>query len=120
MNNPVSWFEIPCKDLDRAKNFFQTVFEYQFSEINMPDNTRMLMFPGGEGKNFATGALTSGTPNENGTLIYFEVDDVAHEAKKVEKAGGKLLFPKTEIGQFGFIAHLIDSEGNKIGLHSHR
>lgn len=51
-------------------------------------------------------------------VIYFECEDLAVEEAKVEKAGGKVIMPKMAIGEFGFIAQFIDTEGNRIGLHS--
>ncbi|TNE53474.1 MAG: VOC family protein [Bacteroidetes bacterium] len=122
MNNPVNWFEIATKDLERAKKFYATVFNREFQLIEMPE-IRMYMFAGGPDLKGALGALVSSAqqePSTQGTLIYFECEDVANEAARVEEAGGQLLFPKTAIGAFGFIAQFIDSEGNRIGLHSHQ
>lgn len=64
--------------------------------------------------------MADNEPSEKGTILYFNSLDVTIEAKKIEPAGGKLLFPKTSIGNFGFIAHFIDTEGNRIGLYSER
>ncbi len=122
MNNPVNWFEIATKDLERAKEFYSIVFKKEFQLIDMPD-AKMYMFAGGPDLKGAAGALVQSEqniPNPNGTTVYFECDDVANEASRVEKSGGKLLFPKTSIGEFGFISQFIDTEGNRIGLHSHK
>lgn len=51
-----------------------------------------------------------------GRLVYCE--DVGNELGRVEHSGGKVLMPKTSIGENGFIAHFMDTEGNRIGLHS--
>jgi predicted enzyme related to lactoylglutathione lyase len=59
-------------------------------------------------------------PSTDGSVIYFSCEDVAVQAGRVEEAGGKLLFSKTDIGEFGFFAQIIDSEGNRIGLHSNK
>ena len=53
-------------------------------------------------------------------MIYFSSKDVNIEAKRVEKAGGKLIVQKKSLGKYGFIAHFIDTEGNKIGIHSNK
>jgi uncharacterized protein len=53
-----------------------------------------------------------------GTLVYFSCDDCGVEASRVEAAGGKLFKPKIAIGQYGFIALMMDTEGNMVGLHS--
>ena len=120
MNNPVNWFEIATTDLERAKEFYSAVFKREFQLIEMPD-TKMYMFDGGPESFGAMGALVSGPenkPSSDGSIIYFRCDDVANEASRVEAAGGTLLFPKMDIGEFGFISQFIDTEGNKIGLHS--
>lgn len=122
MNNPVNWFEIATKDLERAKEFYAKVFQREFQLIEMPDS-KMYMFSGGPDLKGAAGALMKSeqnTPSSDGTTVYFECADVANEASRVESAGGKLLFPKMSIGEFGFISQFIDTEGNKIGLHSHQ
>lgn len=59
-------------------------------------------------------------PSTDGTVIYFSCEDVAMEAGRIEEAGGKLILPKTDIGKFGFFAQFIDTEGNRIGLHSNK
>lgn len=69
----------------------------------------------------ASGALAKmeGCPSGGmGTLVYFSSDDCAIESSRVEMAGGKIFKPKMSIGQYGFIALVMDTEGNMIGLHS--
>ena len=119
MNNPVQWFEIATTDLERAKGFYSKVFNIEFQFIDMPD-TKMYMF-GAPDKLGSAGCLVQSPenkPSTDGTIIYFACEDVANEAGKVEAAGGKLIVPKTDIGEFGFFAQFIDTEGNRIGLHS--
>ena len=57
-------------------------------------------------------------PSTEGTLVYFSVENMLEILKRVESHGGKVLVPKTDIGDFGFFAHFLDTEGNKIGLHA--
>jgi predicted enzyme related to lactoylglutathione lyase len=119
MNNPIQWLEIATKDLERAKNFYSKVFHLEFQFIEMPDS-KMYMF-GEPDKVGSSGSLVQSAdnlPGADGTIIYFECEDVAAEAALIEEAGGKLLIPKTDIGEFGFFAHFLDTEGNRIGLHS--
>ncbi len=121
MKNPVQWLEIATADLKRAKNFYTKVFELEFQFIEMPDS-KMYMF-GIPDLIGSTGCLihsADSKPSADGTVIYFSCEDVAIQAARVEEAGGKLLFPKTDIGEFGFFAQFIDSEGNRIGLHSNK
>jgi predicted enzyme related to lactoylglutathione lyase len=122
MNNPVNWFEIATTNLERAKNFYATVFQREFQLIEMPES-KMYMFVGEPEAKGAVGALVQSEqnkPSADGTIIYFECEDAAIESGRVEKAGGKLLFPKMTIGEFGFISQGIDTEGNRIGFHSHK
>ena len=124
MKNPVNWFEIATTDLERAKDFYSKVFERNFQLIEMPES-KMYMFEGVEGGGAlnASGALVldkGNTPSADGTIVYFECEDAAVEEGRVEAAGGKVILPKMSIGQFGFISQIIDTEGNRIGLHSHK
>jgi predicted enzyme related to lactoylglutathione lyase len=95
----------------------------EFQYIEMAE-TKMYMFnSGGPEAPGSTGALVNdkeNVPSTNGTIVYFSCEDVSNEAARVEEAGGKLLFPKMSIGDFGFISQFIDLKGNRIGLHSHK
>ena len=121
MNNPVQWFEIPTSDLERAKSFYSNVFNLDFQYIEMP-GSKMYMF--GEPEKVGSGGAlvqSSGShPTNDGTIIYFSCEEVSNVLKSVENAGGKIALPKTDIGEFGFFAHIVDTEGNRIGLHSNR
>lgn len=119
MNNPVQWCEIAATDLERAKGFYAKVFNLEFQLIEMPDS-KMYMF-GSSDKVGSSGCLVQSEvnkPSTDGTIIYFASDDCGTEAAKVEEAGGKLIVPKTDIGEFGFFAQFIDTEGNRLGIHS--
>ncbi len=121
MNNPVQWCEIAATDLERAKAFYTKVFGLEFQMMEMPD-AKMYMF-GSSDKVGSSGSLVKSaenTPSTDGTIIYFECEDCGVEASKVEEAGGKLIVPKTDIGEFGFFAQFIDTEGNRLGIHSNK
>jgi predicted enzyme related to lactoylglutathione lyase len=122
MSNPVSWFEIGVKDLERAKKFYSEVFQIPMQFIDMPDAPMYMMGDGGEsiGSGGALVLSKDNTPSTDGTIVYFNCEDVAVEGGRVEAAGGQLLFPKLSIGEFGFISQFIDTEGNRIGLHSNQ
>jgi len=125
MTNAISWFEIPVTDLNRAQQFYESIFGIQLIPMDMP-NIRMRMFPIDNPMTGIGGALadTGGTfhkpSSTDGPLIYLNGNpDVQGVLDKVEAAGGKVMMPKTEISpDYGYMAVIIDTEGNRIGLHS--
>ncbi|WP_323789656.1 VOC family protein [Psychroserpens sp.] len=120
-NNMVGWFEIPVDNMDRAKRFYEAVFEIKLS-VHDFGGTLMGWFPFNETKPGATGTLIkqeSYIPSQKGTLVYFNSIDVKNELSRVIPAGGKIYQPKTQISpEHGYMAVFIDSEGNRIALHS--
>ncbi|WP_299278107.1 VOC family protein [uncultured Psychroserpens sp.] len=122
-NNMVGWFEIPVHDMDRAKLFYESVFKV---DIAIHDFGGMLMgwFPFDEKKPGATGTLIkqeSYVPSQEGTLVYFMSKDVQQELDRIEAAGGIIYQPKTEISpEHGYMAVFIDTEGNRVALHSQK
>ena len=118
--NPVGWFEIYVQDMERAKAFYQSVFQVELTRLNSPD-VELWSFPMEIDKWGAGGALVKMdgvSSGGNSTLVYFSCADCAVEASRVVEAGGQILRDKWSIGEYGFIALVIDTEGNKIGLHS--
>ena len=118
--NPVNWFEIPVNDLERAKQFYETVFGLQLS-LNEMGPMKMAWFPMTQGACGAMGTLMQSegyAPSHAGTLVYFSVTDIEGTLDKVNANGGKTLLPKTGIGEHGYIAHFQDCEGNRVALHS--
>jgi len=118
----VSWFEIPVTNIERAKAFYDTVFSI---EIQIQDfgGTLMGWFPFAEGKLGASGSLIQNAaykPSESkGVLIYFSTEDITTEIDRVEAVGGKIVKVKTQISpDIGYMALFIDSEGNRMALHS--
>ncbi len=120
--NPVSWFEIPVSDLEKARRFYQVVFGLELS-VQQMGPSKMAWFPMKQGGAGAAGTLMSSpgyTPSHAGTLVYFEVDDIEAALAKIGANGGRTLMPKTSIGEYGFIAHFQDCEGNRVAVHSVR
>lgn len=118
--NPVRWFEIYVQDIERARRFYETVLGTKLEKLESP-GMDMWAFPMQPGSAGAGGSLVrmDGVPSGgNSTLVYFGCADCAVEASRVAGAGGKLFREKWSIGQYGFIALAIDTEGNMLGLHS--
>ena len=119
--NAVGWFEIYVQDMDRARAFYEGVFQVALQKLPAGEEGEMWawpMDPEGEG---AAGSLVKmeGAPSGfMGTLVYFNCEDVAVEVKRAAERGGKIFKDKFSIGEFGWIALVYDTEGNMIGLHS--
>jgi hypothetical protein len=118
----VGWFEIPVSNMDRAITFYESVFDTELTRNKM-GVLDMAWFPFSEKGVGASGSLVHHAefyqPSDSGPLLYFSSEDVDSELNRVEKAGGTILNPKTEISpDIGFMALFLDSEGNRIALHS--
>jgi len=125
LGNALNWFEIPVSNFDRAKKFYENIFNYEMPENTMGD-TRMGFFlydmPAGK----VGGAIVFNeqfySPSEKGTLVYLNAQpDLQIILDRVEDAGGTILKSKTIISEeqnLGYWALLKDSEGNRIALHS--
>lgn len=120
--NLVHWFEIPVSKLKRAQKFYEAVFDCKLEVIQVEESQmQMLQFPMNNDCYGIGGALVQAEdyyPSHNGSLVYFNVEDIDATLKKVVNNKGKTLLPKTAIGEYGFIAHFEDSEGNRVALHS--
>jgi len=118
----LNWFEIPATDFARAKAFYESVLGISIQTMEMGPTTMGFLSsdPAAVG-----GAIVQGegaTPSQQGTTVYLNGgDDLAPMLARVQAAGGTTIVPKTEIGNdFGFFAMFIDTEGNRVGIHSMR
>ncbi len=120
--NPVGWFDINVANLDRAKKFYETVFNVELTDAPI-EWGKQSFFPFNHESPNISGALVEKAdfvPSSNNTVVYFETEDNIAEEQRIEKAGGKVVQPKMSIGEFGFISIFIDTEGNTVGLHSRK
>lgn len=120
MNSYIAIFEIPATDLSRAVTFYEQIMDIKIEQIEFPE-LKLGLFPT-EGQ-MVTGVIIQGEdyqPSAVGSTIYLNAgNDLQVVLDKVEKNGGKILVPKTpHADEFGFFALFLDSEGNKVGLHS--
>ncbi|HMU71265.1 MAG TPA: VOC family protein [Ferruginibacter sp.] len=124
MQHAISWFEIPTTDINRAQKFYEAIFSITMVPMDLP-NIKMRMFPLDDMMTQVGGALVDSggfhkASATDGPLVYLNGNpDVQIILDRVEAAGGKIMLPKTEISpEYGFMAVIYDTEGNRIGLHS--
>jgi len=120
--NALNWFEISVQDLDRAKKFYETIFDIVMPVQDM-GGALMAFFPYAPGSGKVSGALVKGpshTPSKDGAKIYLNGNPNLDTALSlVEGSGGKVLEPKFKISdEVGFMAWFSDTEGNVLALHS--
>ena len=118
--NPVGWFEIYVQDMERARIFYESVFEADLKRLNNPD-VELWAFQGNMENYGAPGALVKMegmSSGGNSTLVYFRCEDCSVESKRASENGGTIFKEKFSIGEYGFISLVMDTEGNMIGLHS--
>lgn len=112
------WFEIPVSDFDRGKTFYETIFDIEIQAIDMGE-LKMGIFPHGDvGCSICQGEWYK--PSSEGTVVYMNANpDLSVALSKVENAGGKIIQAKKQISpDYGFMAFIEDTEGNRLALHS--
>jgi len=120
--NMISWFEIPVSDFQRAKKFYETIFNVEMTTTEI-QGYKMAFFPAFEGQ--VGGAICYGEgyiPSGAGSLLYLNANpDLNLVLDRATLIGGKIIVPKTLISEeAGYYAFLVDTEGNRIALHSIR
>jgi uncharacterized protein len=123
-HNVVGWFEIPVANMERAIKFYETVFQFKLDR-NQMGPLDMAWFPWIDDGTGSGGSLVHHPdyykPSQDGALIYFTAfsGDLSNELGRVEAAGGKVISGKKLISEdYGYMALILDSEGNRIALHS--
>ena len=123
MANVLNWFEIPALNLERAIKFYSDIFSYPSMHKMDLGGLQMAIFPmEGEGVGGSLCQHAEYKPSLEGSLIYLNANpDLSVPLSKVVAAGGKVLMPKKQISpEIGFMALFIDSEGNRVALHSNK
>ncbi|WP_316785342.1 VOC family protein [Pedobacter frigiditerrae] len=120
MENLINWLEIPAMDFNRAVSFYKTILGLEIKETEM-FGTKMGFFPT-DGTN-VSGAIVQGEDykaSTDGVLAYLNGgNDLQNVLDKVEKCNGIVIVPKTQISpEMGYFAIFIDTEGNKMAVHS--
>ena len=120
MKSYVAIFEIPVTDMSRAIAFYQDILDIRIEKYEMPD-MQIGAFPS-DGQSVQGVLMKSQDhkPSANGVTIYLDGgDDLQIILDRVERIGGNIIMPKTQhADESGYFALLMDTEGNRIGLHS--
>jgi predicted enzyme related to lactoylglutathione lyase len=125
MKNVINWFEIPAQDLGRAQRFYETMLCVALKPETFA-GMAMALFPyeQGEGGRGVGGALVKDArfrPSADGAVVYLDAGAGLDGClQRAQAAGGKVVLPRTDIGAPGFIAMIVDTEGNRVGLHEAR
>jgi uncharacterized protein len=118
MQQTITWFEIPAVDFDRAVAFYSTILDVEITKSAFGGAPHGFL-PAGPG--VVSGAIVLRddlTPGSTGTVIYLNVAErMTATLERVERAGGRVILPETSIDPQGTFAFILDSEGNRIGLH---
>ena len=122
-SNSLNWFEIPAMDMERATQFYETIFDVKMDPYPDMAGMKMTGFPAEMGNGKASGALAQSDyhkPSMDGCIIYLNADpNIQTVIDRIEKANGKVLMPKTQISpEIGYMAFFEDTEGNRVALHA--
>lgn len=122
-SNSLNWFEIPAKDITRAKKFYESIFAINMQDMGEMMGMKMVGFPSEMGNGKASGGLVESQmhkPSTEGAVVYLNANpSIQTVLDRIETAGGKVVMPKTQISpEIGCMAFFIDSEGNKVALHA--
>ncbi len=122
MSNVINWFEIPANNFERACEFYAKVTGNELQKMPTGEMPMEMAFFHHEGEGSVGGAVVKGdgfVPSAEGSTIYLNAGaDLTDSLSRVEEAGGQIVMPKTAIGENGFIAQFMDTEGNRVALHS--
>lgn len=122
--NAVNWFEIYVEDFERSKKFYETILGASMMETEDVGGMKIGIFPFDKDNGGVGGSIVC-SPNmkasSNGTVAYLNAEgDLDGFIARAEKAGGKIVMPRTAIPPNGFIALIADPDGNTVGLHSYK
>ena len=119
MSNAINWFELPATNFERAVKFYSELIGEELQPFQS-EEVQMAFFPAPD--QGVGGCVTFGNGNQprpDGALVYLNGGhDLQEQLSRVEPAGGKVLLPKTNIGENGYMAYFLDTEGNRVALHS--
>ena len=124
MKNPITHFEIPADNVERAKKFYEKIFDWKIEKYDEDDEYLFVMTTevgDDEWTPKEPGAINGGLVKRDSPkepfLVYITVDSIDKACKDIEKNGGKMIVQKTKMGEWGWWATFKDTEGNVFGLY---
>nr|WP_294947154.1 VOC family protein [uncultured Mucilaginibacter sp.] len=122
--NALNWFEIPAVEIERAKTFYEGIFDMKMAPLEGMMGMKMVYFLINENSGKVGGALVESDfhiPSEEGLVIYLNANpDIQSVIGRIDAFGGEVLVPRTQISpEIGYMAFFKDTEGNRVGLHAH-
>lgn len=120
MANAINWFEIPVENFKRACSFYGEVLNQEVHAQEIMGMQMGFLHNGQDGVGGAIVQADGYTPSNAGALLYLNGGtDLSDPLARVEKAGGKVVQPKTKISdEVGYMAVFMDTEGNRVAFHS--
>ena len=121
MSGQVVHFEVPAEDIDRARSFYAEAFGWQMQPLPEMSYTLVTTTPTNpESGPRDPGAINGGMMTRSGPvqapIITIEVDDIDDALATVERLGGRTAMGREKVGDMGFAAYFVDTEGNTMGL----
>lgn len=121
-SNALNWFEIPVADLERAKKFYETIFDMEMRKMEVGENL-LYVFPTSAEPSSVSGAIIkdeNAISSMDGITMYLNANpSIDAVIARIEDAGGKILIPKQQVSpEVGFVAYFNDSEGNRLAIHA--
>jgi len=115
MANPFVHVELQTKNLDKAKKFYQGLFDWKLDDMPMGNGMSYTVINVGEGT--GGGMMTNpapGTPSH--WLAYVDVADVDATTEKAKSLGATVVQPKTEVPDMGWFSVIVDPTGAAIAF----
>ena len=112
----ITHFNIPADNVEKAKNFYTELFGWEIERLPGPFEYFEIRTKTAEGKEGLAGGLAKRMVPHEGITNYVDVPDIDEYLSKAEELGGKVISPKMPVPGFGFLAVIMDTENNSIGL----
>ena len=109
-------FDLPADDLERAKKFYEKLFDWKFNKVPMPAPYYLIETADSEGNPAVRGGMGKRMLPGQRISNYFDVTSVDEYITKVKKLGGNIITPRTAVTGWGYLAICVDTEDNTFGL----